>query len=150
MTPEASPSLELLRVVEHVHGHLGWLAAAALVHPAIVLRNPARRARLAAAMSTGFASLTGVLGAWLYPWYRQILKRALFVQSTRAGWMFERKEHLAVAALAFAWIGLVLHLRAREGGVSIARAAHRAYVAAALFAIVVAALGTFVAATRTF
>ncbi|MDB5220684.1 MAG: hypothetical protein JWO86_8611, partial [Myxococcaceae bacterium] len=30
--------LEATRLMEHVHGHLGWLAAATLVHPAIVLR----------------------------------------------------------------------------------------------------------------
>ena len=32
------------RVGEHIHGHLGWLAAVALAHPAILLRQLGRRA----------------------------------------------------------------------------------------------------------
>jgi hypothetical protein len=150
MSPHLAPSTDLFRFVEHIHGHLGWLAAAALVHPAIILKNPRRRARLAVVLSTLFVTLTGAIGAWLYPAYRELLKRALFVQSTRAGWMFERKEHLAVAAIAFAWIGMILHLNAREDAPAIARAAHRSYVASAIFAVIVAALGTYVAATKTF
>lgn len=150
MSPQLAPNVDLLRFVEHIHGHLGWLAAASLVHPAIILRNPRRRARLAVVLSTALATIAGSMGAWLYPHYRELLKRALFVQSTRVGWMFERKEHLAVAALGLAWVGLVLHLSARDEAPAIARAAHRAYVASAIFALIVAALGTYVAATKTF
>jgi hypothetical protein len=146
----AGPSVELLRFVEHVHGHFGWLTAAALVHPAIVLRRPERRARLATTLATLFATATGMVGAWLYPSYRQIVKRALFVQSPRVGWLFERKEHLAVAAIAFAWLGLLLHLRGDPSDRATTRAAHLAYVFAAIFAVVVASFGTVVAATRTF
>lgn len=159
MIAPALPSLVVLRAVEHLHGHLGWLAVAALAHPAFLLRNPRRRAPLVAVAATSLVTVVGALGAWLYPSYRVVIKRALFVESTAVGYLFERKEHLAVAVVAFAWVGMILHLRARLGGVdaspresreSLAKAAHVAYVAAAIVAFAVATLGTIVASTRTF
>ena len=143
----------LLRMLERVHGHLGWLCAIALVHPAIVLRNPRRRARLAAVLSTALATLVGALGAYVYADYSKLLRRAIYVASPRYGLLFERKEHLAFAAIALAWAGCLLHLTAREddpGAPARARAAHLAYVAAAALTTLVAALGTVIASFRSF
>ncbi len=147
--------MNALRILEHVHGHLGWLAVAALLHPAIVLRNPKRRARLAVTLSTVAAIGAGVLGSAIYPDYRKQLKQQIFIHAPRLGWCFERKEHLAVGAIGFAIVGCVLHLSL--GAVAddslrqtLARGAHRAFVASFAMALAVAALGVAVATYSTF
>jgi hypothetical protein len=145
----------LLRLLEHVHGHLGWLTVAALLHPAIILRRPARRARLSVALATAFALVTASLGGALYPEYRARLKQALFLERPDLGWWFERKEHLAVGALGLALAGCVAHLGldafADEAHRALlAKIAHRAYVAAFLLAAAVAVIGVAVATHTTF
>lgn len=144
-----------LRLAEHIHGHLGWLSTAALLHPAIVLRNPKRQARLAVLLATCFLTASGLLGAWIYPEYRTRLKQAIFIHSPTIGWLFERKEHLAVGAIAFAWIGCIAHLAARSFADdalqrSVAVMAHRAYVIAFVLCVAVGCIGVAVASYSTF
>lgn len=144
-----------LRIIERIHGHLGWLAAAALVHPAVLLRRPKRRAPLAAALATGGVTVVATLGMWLYPRYRVELKQTLFLEAPWLGWMFERKEHLGVGCVALAWAGLLAHLAAphpadREVSGYLSVIAHRSFVSAALLALATAVLGTMVAARITF
>jgi hypothetical protein len=145
---------ELLRWVEHLHGHAGWLTAVALVHPAIVLRRYERRAAWAVGLSTGLATAVCAAGAYLYGPYRERIKQGIFQSAPSIGLLFERKEHLAFVALAFAWMGLAAYVGAKfagdDGHRSLRRLAHRAYVVAAAVAVVVAFLGTAVAAYRTF
>jgi hypothetical protein len=143
----------ILRLLERIHGHLGWLAVVALLHPAIVLRNPQRRARLSVALTLGLVTVVGSLGAWLYHPYSMQLRREIYLSSQRHGLMFERKEHLAFGAIALAWAGGVVHLLPKTtAGDPIARArfVHLAFVAAALIAGVVAVMGTLVASFRSF
>jgi hypothetical protein len=140
---------DTLRLLERVHGHLGWLAAAALVHPAIMLRNPKRRARLSVVLAALFATAAGGFGAFIYPHYSRGLRRVVYVASLRYGLLFERKEHLAFAALALAWAGCLLHLSA-SGNEHRARAAHVAFVASAALPTVVATMGTLIASFRSF
>ena len=145
----------LLRLAEHVHGHMGWLSAAALLHPAILLRNPRRRARLAVLLTTLFVTSTGMLGAWIYPEYRTQLKQAIFIHSPTVGWLFERKEHLAVGAIGFAWIGCIAHLASRGAGSEasphvLARVAQHAYIIAVVLCVAVACIGIAVATYSTF
>lgn len=146
--------LTWLRLLERVHGHLGWLTVAALLHPAILLRRPTRRAPLAASLATLLTTLTASLGALAYPSYRALLKQALFREHPAIGWSFERKEHLAVGVFAFAWVGLVAHLAAprlpEPERPRVAAVAHRAYAIAAGFAAVVAGIGTVVSVVGTF
>ena len=146
--------LTWLRVLERMHGHLGWLTVLALLHPAVLLRRPGRRAGLAASLSTGLVTLTCVLGATIYPSCRRLLKQALYQTTPAIGWWFERKEHLAVGVLTFAWVGLLAHLAAPgfapEQRPRVAALAWRAYVLAAGLAAVVATVGTIVSVTTTF
>jgi len=146
--------LDPLRVAEHVHGHLGWLAALALVHPAILLRNPRRRAHLSVALSTGLATLAGGLGVGLYGPYRDRLKQRLFQEARWVGLLFERKEHLAFGAVVLAWAGALAYAaayRTRDDLRQPLRAfAFRAYVLSAVLALLAAALGTAVASYKTF
>jgi hypothetical protein len=147
-------AFDVLRVAEHVHGHLGWLAAAALVHPAILLRNPKRAAPLSVALATGLATGVGALGAWLYGPYRERVKPHLFKEVPWVGLMFERKEHLAFGAVALAWAGALAYAGAvgarDEVRAPLRRFALRAFVASAGLAIATAALGTLVASYATF
>jgi energy-converting hydrogenase Eha subunit E len=145
----------LLRVLERIHGHLGWLSVAALLHPAILLRNTKRRARLSVSLATGFVVVTALLGAYIYPMYRDRIKQHLFIEVPKIGWMFERKEHLAVGAVTFALVGCVSHLalpfvtddRIKR---TMARLAHRAFIVAFALALIVAVLGVSVASFKSF
>jgi len=142
-----------LRLFEHIHGHLGWLATLALAHPALLLRSPRRRALLAATLATALVTLTGIMGALLYPAYRSLVKPKLFATSPAFGNAFERKEHLAIAVVALAWVGLLAHwAECRERGVArhSSRIAFVAYTGAALLAFATASLGLAVAACSSF
>ena len=142
-----------LRLFEHIHGHLGWLSTLALFHPAVLLRTRARRALLAAGLATGLVTLTGLLGASLYPAYRVLVKPVIFAASPAIGNAFERKEHLAIAVVVLAWIGLVTHwAQCRELRLArpLSRVAFVAYAGAAALATVSAVLGLTVATQGSF
>jgi hypothetical protein len=143
-----------LRILERVHGHLGWLSVAALLHPAILLRHAGRRARLAVALATSVVVGTAALGAFLYPEYRARLRPRIFAESPRLGWIFERKEHLAVGAVAFALVGCAAHLSLPlfddDTRDAMARLAHRAFVVAFVLATLVAVFGVAVASFASF
>lgn len=143
------------RAIEHVHGHLGWLSAAALLHPAWMLRRPLRKLSLVTVASTVLVSLPLLTALLIYPAYRASLKQGVFVRTPTVGWMFERKEHLAIGAVALAWAGLALHVASLqvEGAETrgqLARGAHLAFVVAAVLTWAVAALGTWVASVAPF
>jgi hypothetical protein len=144
----------VLRVIERIHGHLGWLAVAALLHPAILLANPRRQARLAVVLAAGVVVVTAGLGVSIYPDYRTQLKPSIFATAPSLGWLFERKEHLAVGVVAFTLLGCVAHLalQAFEPGLRphAARLAHRAFVVAFVLAAAVAVFGTAVASYKSF
>ena len=162
-------SFDPLRFLAELHGHLGWLAAAALLHPAILLRDPARwvgRARgdahtsrgrhgLAIALACGLVSAAALAGALVYPFYRETVRPLLFATAPAVGWWFERKEHLAFGAAAFAWAGVLAGIAARRAQddptrVRLARASHRAFVIAAALTFVTASLGTWIASVKSF
>jgi hypothetical protein len=147
--------LDLLRLTEHVHGHLGWLAAALLVHPAIVLRDRRRRAHLAVILSSSVVTIASGIGAWIYVAYRDQLRHAIFVSSPTMGLLMERKEHLAFAALVFAWAGTAAYFGAprateEKQRETLRTIAFRAYACSAVLAFVVAVLGTIVAVYKSF
>ena len=50
------------------------------------------------------------MGVWLYPLYRQRVKRPIFETAPAVGWLFERKEHLAFGALLLAWAGALAYV----------------------------------------
>jgi hypothetical protein len=146
--------LDPLKLAEHVHGHLGWLAAATLAHPAFVLRSRTRRAHLAVGLSTLIVTVAAAIGMWLYVAYRERLKQGIFLHAPAVGLLFERKEHLAFGAVMLAWAGSAAYLGARraEGATRerLRTLAFRAFASAAALAVVVAVLGTVVAVVRSF
>lgn len=141
-----------LRLLERLHGHLGVLSVASLLHPAILLRRGKRRAHLAVVSATLLPTVTAGLGLLLYGSYRAQLRREIFVESFALGNAFERKEHLAMGAVLLAWTGAfayVASLKKDDGGRA-ARAACAAYALSFLLACVAAALGTLVASHKSF
>jgi hypothetical protein len=146
--------LDPLRVAEHLHGHIGWLTAIALVHPAVLLRSAKRRAHLSVGLAATAATVTGVLGVSLYNPYRDRLRQPIFAQAPGIGYLFERKEHLAFGAIVLAWAGAVAYAAATraDGRVreSLRRSAHWAFVSSAVLALATAVLGTIVATYKTF
>jgi hypothetical protein len=146
--------IDPVRLAEHVHGHIGWLAAIALVHPAILLRNVRRRAHLSVGLAVGMVTTVFAIGCAIYPAYRDRLRQGLFQKSPTVGFLFERKEHLAFGALLLAWAGALAYVGALgvegEARTSLRKGAHWAFVAAAALAVVTASLGIVVAAYRSF
>ena len=155
--------IDPLRLREHIHGHLGWLAAAALAHPAIVLRarrgsSPGqgawRPAHLSVALGAAMPTLAGALGLTLYPAYRTSLRQEIFAQAPTVGYLFERKEHLAFGAIFLAWAGAAGYVGAVRARGEVRQAlnysARVAFVAAAACAFVAASLGMIVASYKTF
>ncbi|CAN5846357.1 hypothetical protein BH11MYX4_BH11MYX4_57320 [soil metagenome] len=146
--------LDPVRLAEHLHGHLGWLAAATLVHPAIVLRSRTRRAHLAVAFSTGFVTVAAGIGLWIYAFYRERLKQGIFLHAPSVGLLFERKEHLAFGAVMLAWAGAAAYFAAPRATPDtrqrLRTIAFHSFCASAALAVLVAVLGTVVATYRTF
>jgi hypothetical protein len=146
--------IDPVRIQEHVHGHIGWLAAIALIHPAIVLRRTKRRAHLAVGLAAGIVTLAGGMGAYIYGDYRDKLRQSIFQHARIIGYLFERKEHLAFGAVLLAWAGTLAYVGAtRVDGDTrerLRKVAHWSFVAAATMAVVTAALGTVIASYKTF
>lgn len=146
--------LDPVRLIEHVHGHLGWLAAAVLVHPAVVLRSRTRRAHWAVGLAAGLVTVAAGIGLWLYVAYRERLKQGIFMHAPSVGLLFERKEHLAFGAVVLAWAGTAAYFAAPRATPSIRERlrtlSFRAFCASAALSILVALLGTIVAVYRSF
>jgi hypothetical protein len=146
--------LDALRLIEHVHGHVGWLATAILLHPAIVLRSRTRRAGLAVGLATGFVTVAAAMGAWLYVAYRERLKQGIFQHAPSIGLLFERKEHLALGAVLLAWAGAAAYFTAPRASAEtrerLRTLSFRAFAGAAALSLLVAVLGTIVAVHRGF
>jgi ABC-type Mn2+/Zn2+ transport system permease subunit len=146
--------LDPLRVLERVHGHAGWLTAALLVHPAVVLRDRKRQANLAVALATALTTGVAALGLYLYVSYREQLKKSIFLGAPDVGFLFERKEHLAFGAVMLAWAGCAAYFAAARTDPGLRNTlrtiAFRAFVASATLATIVASLGTYVAIYKSF
>lgn len=100
----------LFALLERLHGHLGLLALAALLHPLITLRLRPRFS-VATLWSAWIGALslatTFAAGWWIYPDYRQGVKPGLREELPGAMLRFETKEHLAFIATCLALAGAV-------------------------------------------
>jgi hypothetical protein len=144
-----------LRLLQAIHGHAGWLAVAALLHPALILRRPGRPATWATRAGVGLVSAVALGGALLYPAYRVEVRPGLCADQPALAWWFERKEALAIAAVALTWAGGgAAGLAVRGGGVDerarLRLAAAVAFSLAAATAAGAATIGTLVASVRGF
>ena len=142
-----------MRIVAALHGYLGVLGCAALLHPAILLRSgklPSRRGRWAIALSTLVCTLTFASGVFMYDRYRADIKRPLLSENLSVGLLFETKEHLAMLVVCLALGACLAALASPRQAVATRRVAALFYTLATLVALVVASLGTWVSAVRGF
>lgn len=145
--------IDLVAFARTLHGHLGLLAAIALVHPAITLRPPRSAAaglrpgtRWSVALATALVTMT-TLGGWvLYPGYRAVDKPRLLQGAFEVAMLFETKEHLAFYALVLAWGGCALVFGPARA-VGARRIARLCFGAAAGLAVTVGILGSMVASS---
>lgn len=141
------------RLWEAIHGHLGVLAAVALVHPAILMwrgRPLSRGARWSVGLSSALTVGAYSFGLASYGAYREVVKRELFATDRAAGLLFETKEHLAYVTVALAIGGCACALLAPRSADETRRTAARLYAVAAALCALVGALGTYVASVRGF
>lgn len=141
------------RILEAVHGHFAVLAAAALLHPAILLRQGqpmSRRTRWAVALTAIAAVLAFGSGSFLYPAYIARVRVPLFLRDARAGMMFETKEHLAFAIVALSSGAAVCAWLAPAEARELRRAAAAVFAMSAALCLAVVALGTYVAGVHGF
>lgn len=91
-----------------LHGMLGALTLALLVHPVVFLGRSAARARRVALAAAALVVTQNALGWALYPSYRAAIKPRLQVEAPAAALVFETKEHLAFFCLVLSIGGAAL------------------------------------------
>lgn len=141
------------RVLEALHGHAGVLAAIALLHPAILLRQGralSRGRKWAVGLAAGLVSLAFGLGLFIYDEYRRSVKREIFERAPEVGYLFETKEHLAYAVLCLTIGGAICAFSAPRGERGLRRVAALLFAVAAVLCLVTSAMGTYVAAFEGF
>jgi hypothetical protein len=143
----------LARLLETLHGHFGVLAAAALLHPALLLRKghaPSFRVKLAIGLCAGMVMAAFSSGLWIYRGYRTSVRTQLFLKSPATGFLFETKEHIAFSVLAITLGATLTAFAAPRDARGLRRAAAVAYSAAAALCLTTVALGSYIAAVQGF
>jgi hypothetical protein len=143
----------LLRFATSTHGHIGALAAVALLHPAFLLwggRPATRGVRWTIGLATSLVILAYAMGIGLYADYRDQVKRALFREDAVAGFLFETKEHLAFVAVVLALGAILPSLLEGPDNADLRKLAARCWAGAALACWIVGGLGTWVESIRGF
>lgn len=138
--------IDPVQLARTLHGHLGLLAAVALLHPALLLPDAAplrRGTRWSTALATALLTATVAAGFGLYPGYRAHDKPLLLIEAFPVAQLFETKEHLAFYALALGWSGCALAFHGHDARAR--RLARRCFGLAAALAFTVGLLGSVVA-----
>ena len=150
MSPEA------LRSLERLHGALAWGATAAIAVAAWLFVRGAHTRRAAGAAAVVLVLGASGLGLALHDPYRARLRQRLFIEAPRIGWLFERKLHLAFAAVLLSLCALSLTLRRDRGpegdivGRDLRRAAALGWAASAVLALAASIASAIVAGRAHF
>lgn len=142
-----------LSLAASLHGLIGGLALAAMIHPAILLRagRPlSRGARWSLGLTAAVTALAFGLGVAIYEPYRELVKRPLFVADPAAGMLFETKEHLAFAVLALVLGAAATALLAPRDRADLRRLSAAMFAGATGLALLVVALGLYVSSVASF
>lgn len=145
--------MNALALLQSIHGHLGVLAAAALLHPAILLRDGrplSRGLRWSLGLTAAVTTAAFALGVGIYEDYRALVKRPMFIEDPHAGLLFETKEHLGYAVVVLTLGAALSALMAPRNEPRLRKLAAALFAAAALACLVTVALGTYVASVRSF
>jgi len=145
--------MSVMRLLESVHGHMGVLAAIALLHPAILMRTGkalSKRATLAVWLTAMVVTSAFVTGLVIYPSYRQSVRADLFANSVTAGFLFETKEHVAFAVVALTLGATVAALTAPPAARRPRKLAALLFALAAAICLLTVGLGSYLVAVRDF
>ena len=140
--------------LQKIHGHVALLGIALAFHPVITLskaRALSYRIRLSAYLATLFAFAMNALGWWIYPAYRQEIKRDFYLANPLFGDAFEVKEHLGLYALALALAGALIVFRAPDRpSPETVRTIRWTYGLSATLALIVGAIGIWLSSIKGF
>ncbi len=139
---------QLYMLVTSLHGLVGTLALALLLHPVITLRKATTLrwgTRFTAELAAGMLAVVFAVGWWTYPTYRNKVKPDLLVDQHPAWLWFEGKEHLAAMATVLAVSG-ALTLRFAGDDPDARRAAHALLASAWTCGVIAAIFGVMVRA----
>ena len=141
-------ALAWFALLERVHGHVAWLGLVLLLHPVVSLsasKQPRPYTRFTAELAATLLTVVTLIGWWIYPDYRSLVKSDLLSHNTTALWAFEAKEHLAWMSWLLAVSGASV-LRC-VGHLPEGRELARTLLALAVaVGVLVGAVGTWVAA----
>lgn len=139
---------QLYTLVTTLHGLVGALALALLMHPVITLgrrRTLTWGTLFTAELAAGLLTAVFAVGWWTYPTYRNRVKTGL-LQADHPAWLwFEGKEHLAAMATVLAVSGALM-LRVGRGRADAHRTARALLLAAWVCGVIAATLGVMVRA----
>jgi hypothetical protein len=147
-------TIETLRVIERIHALAAWAATAALLVAARVFASSSSLARRwARTAGTGAVALivaAAALGLTLHDPYRARLRQRLFIASKALGWLFERKQHAAFAAVLLGVCALALAVTldrrpVAPGSRDLTNAAVLAWTASAVLALLASIASSIVA-----
>jgi len=105
--------------MERVHGHIAVLGLAVLLHPVISLpkrKKNSRGMRWTLGLSAGIMTFAFVMGLWIYPDYRSLIKPELIADNMVMALLFESKEHLAFISVIAVCGGCALAWRSTSPG----------------------------------
>jgi hypothetical protein len=145
-----------LRWLERVHAIVAWAATVALLGAAFLGARarplfPRRAARIAGATAVGLLGAAGGLGLALHEPYRERLRQRLFLGAPALGWLFERKQSAAFAAVLLAVSALATRAYlervgpAAPGARDLRRSAALAWTASAALALAASIASAIVA-----
>ena len=137
----------IFQVMERIHGHIGVLALAVLLHPVLSLprcTTISRGMRWTLWLALGLLVVTYGLGWWIYPDYRILEKPELIRNNIALAKLFESKEHLAFFSLVCGCSGIAIALR--QTAPEDRRVAWLLLLSSWLLGVMVAGLGIAVAA----
>ena len=145
--------MSVMRLLESMHGHMGVLAAVALLHPAILLRKGkalSQRTALSVWLTAMVVVSAFTTGLVIYPAYRQSVRADLFAKSVTAGFLFETKEHIAYAVVALTLGATVAALAAPKEARRPRRLAAVLFALAAAVCLLTVGLGSYLVAVQDF
>jgi len=147
-------AMNLVLLLEKVHGHIGVLVIALALHPWFSLRRtvrPSASARIAGYAASALIVVTNLVGWIVYPSYREDIKPRLYAESELLGNLFEFKEHLAWFCLCLAVVGAGLMVQSSNKNARFMRSTLRScYLSVAGLAAVSAGIGIYLASVQGF
>jgi hypothetical protein len=136
-----------IALITHLHAWASWLAAIGLLAAVLLFVRRSPLAPRIQALATAVLAVAFGTGVALDNEYRSHLRQRIFLASTKLGWLFERKLHVAFFAMT---IGLAAAISAYAARDASRRSASFAAVLTLTAALAACAMSVYVAMKRGF